>query len=285
MIEPNTTIVTAFFDIGRGGWTEEGGNPGYLQRTTEKYFKYFKYLSELKNPMVIYTSSDFSEEIRKIRQGKETYIREINFKEKFKICRENVQSILDNQEFRSKINPIQLRNPEYWSADYVLINNLKSYFVKKAIIDLKLNNEYFAWVDFGYCREESVLNHLEEWNFALNQRKVHLFTIKKNFDLTEGNVYHAIFNNQPYIIGGVIVASKEKWFEFAELVYSTQRKLMDDLIIDDDQGVYLLCLLSSSNLFQLNYLGKNKWFDVFKKYDANSKLSLLDFLKKLIGKY
>lgn len=285
MIEPNTTIVTAFFDIGRGAWTEEDGNPGYLQRTTEKYFKYFKYLSELENPMVIYTSSDFSGEILKIRQGKETYIREINFKEQFKTCRERVQSIIDNQEFRSKINPIQLKNPEYWSADYVLINNLKSYFVKKAIIDLNLNNEYFAWVDFGYCRDENVLNHLKEWNFILNQTKVHLFTIKKRFNFTEESVYHAIFNNRPYIIGGVIVASKDKWFEFSKLVYATQKTLMDRFIIDDDQGVYLLCLLSSPNLFQLNYLGKNKWFDVFKKYDANSKLSLLDFLKKLMGRY
>lgn len=285
MVEPNITIVTAFFDIGRGDWTEEGGNPGYLQRTTEKYFKYFKSLSELENPMVIYTSSDFVNEIRKIRQGKETYIREIDFKDKFQICREYVQSILDNQEFRSKINPVQLKNPEYWSADYVLINNLKSYFVKKALIDLNLNNEYFAWVDFGYCRYENVLNHLTEWNFVLDHKKVHFFTLKKSFNLTEENVYHTIFNNQPYIIGGVIVASKDKWFEFAKLVYSTQRKLMDDLIIDDDQGVYLLCLLSSPDLFQLNYLGKNKWFDVFKKYDSRSKLSLGDMFKKIIGRY
>jgi hypothetical protein len=28
------TIVTAFFDIGRGNWTPDKGLPHYLQRTT-----------------------------------------------------------------------------------------------------------------------------------------------------------------------------------------------------------------------------------------------------------
>lgn len=285
MANGNVTIVTAFFDIGRSNWTENDGHPAYLQRTTEKYFKYFGYLAELENPLVIYTSSDYADIIKKIRNGRETYVIEFDFKGKFQDCRKQVQSILDNKDFTDKINPDQLKNPEYWCSDYVLINNLKAYFLKRTILDLAINNEYFAWVDFGYCRNKSVLNNLKEWNFKLDKEKVHFFTIKKCFNLTEKNVYHAILNNQPYIIGGVIVASKDKWIEFAELVYSIQKKLMDELIIDDDQGVYLSCLLNRPELFQLNYLGRNRWFDVFSKYDCNSKLSLGDMFKKLIGRY
>jgi len=30
MIEPNITIVTAFFDIGRGDWTKDKGHPKTL---------------------------------------------------------------------------------------------------------------------------------------------------------------------------------------------------------------------------------------------------------------
>lgn len=281
----NITIVTAFFDIGRSNWVQEDGQPGYLQRSTDKYFQYFETLAKLDNPMVVYTFGDNVDKIQRIRAGKKTYIIDINFQEKFKDCRMHIQKILDNEDFRSKVNPEQLKNPEYWSADYVLVNNLKSYFLKKAILDLNLESEYFAWVDFGYCRSEAVINSLKEWNVNLDKNKVHFFTIRKQFLVTKDSVYHAIFNNQPYIIGGVIVASKDIWLEFSELVYSTQRRLLEQEIIDDDQGVYLLCLLNRPDLFKLNYLGKNKWFDVFKKYDLNAKISFVDVFKKLIGRY
>lgn len=46
------TIVTAFFDIGRGDWSVENGHPNYLQRSNEKYFKYFSNLAQLENEMI-----------------------------------------------------------------------------------------------------------------------------------------------------------------------------------------------------------------------------------------
>ena len=52
------SIVTAFFDIGRGDWTPDKGLPHYLQRTTKTYLERFGYLAKLKNKMVIYTSED-----------------------------------------------------------------------------------------------------------------------------------------------------------------------------------------------------------------------------------
>ena len=48
------TIVTAFFDIGRGEWTPEKGLPHYLHRTNETYLDRFSIMAELDNPMVIY---------------------------------------------------------------------------------------------------------------------------------------------------------------------------------------------------------------------------------------
>ena len=43
----NISIVTAFFDIGRGNWTPEKGLPDYLYRTTDTYFERFGYLAQL----------------------------------------------------------------------------------------------------------------------------------------------------------------------------------------------------------------------------------------------
>ena len=73
--------------------------------------------------------------------------------------------------------------------------------------------------------------------------------------------------------------------EFFDIVYRCQKDLLNKGLVDDDQGVYLMALLAQPDLFKLNYLGKNKWFDVFKKYDQSSKLSCVDQFKKLIGRY
>ena len=48
----NTTIVTAFFDIGRSSW-----DVGF-RRTNSHYYSYFKNLCKLKNDIVVFTSED-----------------------------------------------------------------------------------------------------------------------------------------------------------------------------------------------------------------------------------
>jgi len=279
------TIITAFFDIGRGNWSKDHGHPSYLKRTTEKYFDYFSNLSKLDNPIVVFCSSEHVDKIKKIRKEKSTKIIVIDFQEKFKKCRVKIEKIQDSEEFKAKINADQLKNPEYWSPDYVLVNNLKSYFVKRAITELNLKSDMIAWVDFGYCRDENTLNGLTTWEVNLDPTKVHFFTIKNKFKITEESVSYALLNNIPYIIGGVIIASKDNWSLFSELVLSCQKKVLEKNIVDDDQGIYLMCLLKKKEIFQLNYLGKNKWFDVFKKYDKNSKVSFKDKLKKILHIY
>ena len=47
------SIVTAFFDIGRGEIGE--GYPDYLRRTNDTYFEHFSRLAVLENEMVVFT--------------------------------------------------------------------------------------------------------------------------------------------------------------------------------------------------------------------------------------
>lgn len=283
MEDNSVVVVTAFFDIGRGDWNKQKGHPDYLARTTDKYFEYFKNLAELENHLVIFTSLEHVDRIKSIRKEKPTDIIELDFFEKFQECRNQIKFIQQNDEFRKKVNADQLGNPEYWSENYVLLTNLKSYFITKAIKELDLTEKMIAWIDFGYCRDHKTLNGTKKLNFSLDSEKIHFFTIKKQFSLTEQNVYNAILNNIPYIIGGVIIASKDKWIEFSKLIIFVQQKLLDEQIVDDDQGVFLLCLLQNPELFQLNYLGENQWFDVFKKYAKSSKMSFKQKIKNFFS--
>ncbi len=277
------TIITAFFDIGRGDWSVENGHPNYLQRSNEKYFKYFSNLAQLENEMIVFTSQDYVSKIKEIRGDKPTTIIDLNLDEKFCQIKKQVSNIQNSQKFKDKIGKEQLKNPEYWSVEYVLVTNLKSYFVKKAIQNNYIHTSLAAWVDFGYCRNLKTLNKIKKWNFDFSEDKVHFFSIKKSFEINVENVKQAIFNNQVFIIGGVIVASPSKWLDFSKLVYSCQKEMLKQQIVDDDQGVYLQTLLKQPDLFEIHYLGEDQWFDVFKRYHEQTNLNLMNRVKKLLG--
>lgn len=277
------TIITAFFDIGRGGWSVENGHPCYLQRSNEKYFKYFSNLAQLENDMVIFTSQDYVDQIREIRGDKPTTIINVCLDEKFADIKQQISKIQNSEIFREKIGAEQLKNPEYWSPEYVLVTNLKSYFVNKAIKEGLVHSQLAAWVDFGYCRNLKMLSKIKKWNFTFAENKVHFFSIKKTFELTAESVQHAIFNNQAFIIGGVIVAAPEKWVNFSKLVYMCQKQMLEQNIVDDDQGIYLQALLVQPDLFEIHYLGEDQWFDVFKRYDEKTHSNFVNRFKKFMG--
>ncbi len=73
-----------------------------------------------------------------------------------------------------------------------------------------------------------------------------------------------MINNRSYIIGGAIVTSQEKWQEFYQLVCACQMKTLKNNIVDDDQGIFIMCYHYQPQLIKLNYLGKNRWFNLFK---------------------
>lgn len=277
------TIITAFFDIGRGNWNAKSGRSDRLERTADTYFNHFKRLAKLDNKIIIFTSPDLKDKILKLREGKPTHIITIDLQQKFKFIINKISSIQHSDSFKSLIKPEQLQNPEYWSAEYVLINNLKPYFIHKAIKSRLTGSELIAWVDFGYIRKEKTRHGLVEWNYPFDRNKVHLFSIKENVDLqNEQAVMEKVINNETYIIGGVIVATKEKWIEFYRLVFQTQKKLIQSGLIDDDQGVFLICASQKPSLFKLNYLGHMEWFKVFKLFNKGSKINYLTRLGILL---
>ena len=57
---------------------------------------------------------------------------------------------------------------------------------------------------------------------------------------------------------------------------NNQNELLNENIVDDDQGLYMMSLFKNPELFKLNYLGKNNWFSLFEKY-----LLILLFEKKI----
>ncbi|WP_431888135.1 protein YibB [Pectobacterium colocasium] len=284
---PSITIVTAFFDIGRGNWTPENGHTPYFHRTTDTYFEYFNNLARLDNNMVIFTSNEFKDRIKEIRGEKPTEIIVLDYKNKLNRLRNKVSKIQKSTEFKTKLNKEQSISPEYFSPDYVIVCNLKSYFVAKSISMGLIETDFAAWIDFGYCRNEKVLNGLTQWNYLFNREKIHFFTINKNLEVNSlDSVFDKMFNNEVFIIGGAIVGTKDKWNEFFNLVWRCQKLTLQEKIIDDDQGIFIMCYYKNKDLIQLNYLGKNNWFNLFRKYNQKSLFSKIEkFREKLLSHF
>lgn len=263
------TIVTAFFDIGRSNWTPDKGLPHYLHRTTDTYLQRFGHMAKLDNPMVIFTSKEFAKEIQFLRQNRPTDILVVDFNNNFKKLRSEIQNVQGNVEFQSKINPMQVKNPEYWSADYVLVNMLKASFVHQAIKQNLIKTDLVSWLDFGYCREESTLNGVTNWQYPFNKDKIHFFNLK---DWKEGTyIEDVIFNNDVHITGPCIVAGKEMWPKLEALIHHNLEELFKNNLIDDDQTLLLMSYLQKPEIFELHKVNSSDWFIVFKEYNVNTR--------------
>jgi protein YibB len=258
------TIVTAFFDIGRGDWTPDKGLPHYLHRTNQTYLQRFGHMAKLENPMVVYTSKEFVNDIKFLRQDRDTDILTVDFENNFQELREKVSKVQKNPEYQSKINPKESRNPEYWNADYVIVNALKSSFISKAIENNLITTDLVAWMDFGYCREESTLNGVKKWKYPFDKNKIHFFNIKEWTPNTYIN--DVIFNNDVHVTGPCIVAGKEMWPTLEKMVYHSINELLKNDLIDDDQTLLLMSYLQKPELFELHPVSKSDWFVAFKEF-------------------
>jgi len=239
------TIVTAFFDIGRGDWTPDKGLPHYLQRTTQTYLERFGHLAKLENDMVVYTSKDMVKEIEFLRQDRPTQILTVDFKKSFTELRQKITDVQKSPEYQSKINPMQVKNPEYWNADYVLVNALKSSFVNRSL-DL-IKTDLIAWLDFGYCRSEATLNGVKKWKYSFDKNKIHFFNIK---EWKEGTyIQDVIANNDVHITGPCIVAGRDLW---------PKLEAMETLL--------LMSYLMKPELFELHPVSNSDWFIAFKDF-------------------
>lgn len=259
------TIVTAFFDIGRGNWTPNKGLPHYLQRTTDTYLERFGHMAKLENPMVIYTSKDMVEKIRALRQNRPTEILTVDFPNSFVELRKEIERVQKDSSYQSKINPMQVKNPEYWNADYVLVNLLKSSFVNRALDVIK--TDLIAWIDFGYCREKSTLNNVKKWQYPFDKDKIHFFNLK---DWKEGTfIQDVIFNNDVHITGPCIVAGRTMWPVLEKLVHHNVNELLSNNLIDDDQTLLLMAYLQAPQYFELHKVSEQDWFIAFKDYNED----------------
>lgn len=273
----NITIITAFFDIGRSDWnkTIHGiDTPAFIPRKTEAYFNYFELLSKVKNDMIIYCDDHNSEKIMEIRKRNApeslTQVVSINFQDTIKTIKPVIERIQRRSEYINFVD--DPRMPEYWNADYVLVNYMKTDFVINAYESNYIKNDLAAWLDFGYVRGVSTLPDNLEWNYNFDLEKIHYFN-KIPVDMVRP-IFDIVKTNTVYIMGCHIVAGKNAWYKHKIMNQNSLASLINCGLIDDDQTIMLMNYRSNPKEFELHHINVkneiwNEWNIVMKNYNIS----------------
>ena len=250
-MQTNISIVTAFFDIGRGNWTPDKGHPHYLQRSPDTYLERFGYLAQMENQMVVYTTEDMAPRVWALRSGKEdiTHVIVTDPRETHVGMRDQIVRVQTSEEFKDRLNPTQAKNPEYWNPDYVLTTDLKAYYANLAVQDHLVTNEMVSWIDFGYCRSMANIPPSKKWVYNFNPEKIHLFDYK---DYDNKPVERFVLDNDVYILGAKAVAHQNMWPHMDRLMKKSFDWLNENNLVDDDQGLWLLSYLMEKEKFEMH---------------------------------
>jgi protein YibB len=250
------SIVTAFYDIGRGDWstsTEKNGGPlpHYLQRSVDKYIDHFTRMCEIDTEIIVYTSPDIAPRLAAISSN--VKVVEYDYFNIHKELRDKIEAIQTSPEFVKKINPYQVRNPEYWSKDYVGVTSLKAFYVSDAFERGLITNEFAAWVDFGYCRDDEHIPTNKTWEYDFTPGLMHYFNYRDpESRQAKQQVSQAVQNNVVFIIGGVFVAQKEQWQVLSVDMKEALDYLMSIGLVDDDQGLLLMAYFKNPDMYELH---------------------------------
>jgi protein YibB len=208
-------------------------------------------MCEIDTEIIVYTSSDIAPRLAAISPN--VKVVEYDYFNIHKELRDKIEEIQTSPEFVKKINPYQVRNPEYWSKDYVGVTSLKAFYVADAYERGLITNEFAAWVDFGYCRDDEHIPLNKTWEYDFTPGLMHYFNYRDpEFRQAKQQVSMAVQNNVVFIIGGVFVAQKEQWQVLANDMKEALDYLMSIGLVDDDQGLLLMAYFKNPDMYELH---------------------------------
>lgn len=267
------TIVTEWFDLNRGSWEGVKNNrqiPSFIKRTREDYFLYFENLCKIRNPIIIYTEPKLINTFQEIGRRNDTDLTVIpfDFFNSFSEERAKIRKIMDSDEFINFVADPSL--PEYWNENYILVNFIKPYLVKKSYDDgLILSSNISAWIDFGYVRDLDRFPVSENfiWRYdGFGDNKMHLFQIQNIHQNL--NILDVIKYNQVFFQGCHAAGNGFSWDKYQKMMDLSLTELLENKLVDDDQTLMLMSYLKYPSLFNNHFIDTSKdgWFVIFKEF-------------------
>ena len=256
------TLVTDFFDIGRGQDKNKD-----LRRTAQRYFDEFKRWARIQNTLVVYTDSDSAEIIKGIRAeyglGEKTIIIQIdNLFELVPGLLPKLEKISHNKDFLNfrYLPEASSNNPKY---DYLWM--MKYYFMNDAY-ERGLLSENVVWMDFGFDHGGITYSDAEDYNFLWEydfKNKIHISCLHDP-DLVIG--MQSLQFQDDCVMGCMYGLSRELVPTFWKLVRNAMEALLMLDCVDDDQQLVLMAYKARPELFTVHVTG---WQMIMKEMGAD----------------
>lgn len=267
-------IVTAFFDINRGDWSQLTSDvSSKYRRSVDDYFANFDHLARVRNDLIVFTSPDLAERVLAHRRAHGLEHRTTIFAvdRLFDIATVRAALAAADAQMTEKFKDFVWRPsaPEYNKADYVVVNALKSTFALTAIEKGAVRAAQLAWIDFGYAARDGIVETDHEWTCDFGD-KINLFAI---FRLDQRHIYDIVRRSEVYIQGCHIVGPVTSWQRFNELMSEAFRALIACGLIDDDQTMLLMAYRAEPDSFILRCRRIDPdldWRFIFKRFRAGS---------------
>jgi len=283
------TLVTAFFDIGRGDFNIVRCEP----RSAQKYIDYFDFWARIQNKLIVYTSPEYANQIRDVRK---------------KYGRENETVIIEIEDIFSVEKDIYLRMKKiekdenfmdfrFWNkevsnrADYNYIMLMKYWCMQDAVTRGLCSNTVF-WMDFGYNHGGVCYTKSEEFNFCIKgatNNKIQLYALPHKEPLNVHGAQSLQFQFDTFS-GSPVVAPAGMCNELWQMTKTAMLSLISLDCIDDDQQLLLMAYKLHSEYFEIH---NSDWFMPLKEYWGGSHLTVKEresfmtkksFIRRVLGK-
>lgn len=264
-MKSDVTIVTAFLDIGRDKWEGDVNGeqiPTYIKRDVSTYIERFKRLTKLKNKIIVFCEQSVADQLPTNLNITVIPIDKVLDVVYLDIIR-RVKIVQQNPEFIDFVN--RKFAPEYWSPEYVAINFMKSRFITYCLHEGLIEpQENTAWVDFGYCREDSQVLDGGTFRFD-NKGKINFFA---NGSMPTAVQTMPIFNliktGEVLIQGCHMIAPAREFETLWQWMRVSMNNLLNIGLVDDDQTLLLMCYRIFPNNFNLTPNSSTDWFNVIR---------------------
>lgn len=259
--ECELTVVTAYFDIGRGEYKST------YARGNDKYINYFKFWARMKNDLVVYTQPEFKDEILEIREeyglGDRTKI--ITIDDTYSILPDMYKRMceIEKNEFYQKYRYIKYNPDNNAKYDYVMF--LKSWCLKDAVEKGYVSNDFIAWLDFGFNHGGNFFSDEKDFDFTWKydfEDKIYLASVVEP-KLMNKPIFHMIQSGEVFIQGTPYMMPVKLVSEYYNLMLEAMNSLLDIGFIDDDQTVLYMAYCKKKELFNIY---KCDWMMHIKKY-------------------
>ncbi|OZG64368.1 WlaTC/HtrL family glycosyltransferase [Bifidobacterium eulemuris] len=252
------TLVTAFFPIGRGAWSDS-------TRSDQKYLDYFAHWARMRNDLIVYTTPEIAPEVERIRQNLGRANTTVVTIDDYATIDPQLLALMRSMAGTYPPYSLFPDKPEVTNAEYDYVMALKYWCMQQAATTT--HTEHLAWIDFGFDHGGTLYPAPEsfdiQWEYPF-EKDVTIFAVKRPDDAP---VFDIVRRTDTFIQGDCLVAKTG----YARHIYDDVREQYLHLLccgmIDDDQIVLLMCARWNPEHYAIL---PSSWFSQLRDYTGEA---------------